>query len=448
MVPEINLGVIFVKFLFNLALLSVLSLSSACSMLPDWLGDEDEVPLTGERLAVLKPSKSSLADLGIELSETDFPAVRQLAVWGESPGDAERMGNLDVSTKLDNQQSARCGDGNAFRGTYVPAPVSDGERIYCMDSEGFISAHKIADIQSTAWEASVAKEDEETKPLPGGGLAVGNGVLFAVTGGGDVAAFEAATGKSKWRISLSTPIRSSLRAGNAKLFLVSADNVLYALDQASGKTLWKHKGLDEGAAILGAATPAAKGNVVIAGFSSGELFALNSDSGKVVWADAPGASSDARLSDIDANPVIAGGAVIVGTSNGTLNAIAGSNGQQIWEEDVIAADTPWIAGNYLFAITPEGLPAAVKLQDGLISWVAAKPEDDEDSEELVRYKGPIMIRNRLAVAGSDGSLKLFRAEDGELFRELEIPDGYTSALIAFGNALYLVTADAELIKLN
>ena len=65
---------------------------------------------------------------------------------------------------------------------------------------------------------------------------------------------------------------------------MTTDNHLYALAQDDGRRLWSYTAITQNAGLLGG-SPAVAGIVVVAAFSSGELYGLSVDSGRTMWRD-------------------------------------------------------------------------------------------------------------------------------------------------------------------
>src|SRR5690606_27342493 len=108
----------------------------------------------------------------------------------------------------------------------------------------------------------------------GGGIAYDNGKLFAATGFGLVHSLDPASGKVGWTTNAIVPFRASPTASNGLIFAVTSENQMLCISQETGEILWRHRGITESAGILAATSPAVLGSIVIAPFSSGELFAL------------------------------------------------------------------------------------------------------------------------------------------------------------------------------
>ena len=52
------------------------------------------------------------------------------------------------------------------------------------------------------------------------------------------------------------------------------------LSTDDGRKLWSHNGIPETAGLLGGASPAVEGEIVVVAYSSGELFALRVENGR------------------------------------------------------------------------------------------------------------------------------------------------------------------------
>ena len=116
-----------------------------------------------------------------------------------------------------------------------------------------------------------------------------------------IIALNTATGSVRWRFVTDGPVRFAPVARQGKVYTVSDDGHLYCLAADSGRLLWKFRGLPAGRAdrkLLGngrliSLWPARGGPVLVGGtvyFAAGLwpddgvfLYALNADSGRVVW---------------------------------------------------------------------------------------------------------------------------------------------------------------------
>ena len=115
--------------------------------------------------------------------------------------------------------------------------------------------------------------------LGSGGLAYDNGRLFVTGGSGDVLALDSGSGAEIWRSAVKAPVRAAPTIAEGRVLVLAADNQLFALDAGTGAVQWRHAGVFEQAGILGGASPAATSGLVVAAYSSGEVFGLELASG-------------------------------------------------------------------------------------------------------------------------------------------------------------------------
>ena len=68
---------------------------------------------------------------------------------------------------------------------------------------------------------------------------------------------------------------------DGRVFVTTLDNMTFAFSASTGVSLWSHNGMIANAALLGAASPAIENNKVILAYSSGELYALQTNNGRI-----------------------------------------------------------------------------------------------------------------------------------------------------------------------
>lgn len=428
---------------------------SGCSYMPAWMGGrKDDTPkLPGTRIAVLPVNSELQPDESLKDAPVTLPAATMNTDWPQHTGMVTALaGNLGAGG-LDKVTQASAGDGESFDHVLIPRPVVAGGMAFAMDSVGNISAHDAADVSHVRWESKgVAEEDEPH--LIGGGLAFDQGRLYATSGGGRVAAFDAATGKELWHKSLRVPFRSAPRVDGGKLFATTIDNQVYALNALNGDILWNARGINETADLMNSVSPAVAGDVVIVPYSSGEIYALSVADGREIWNDSlsPGTRTQASsfFAGIGGDPIIDSGVVFAVSSGGMLSVLAANSGQRLWERPIGAINTPWVAGDYMFLLTTDNTLLCFIKYDGRIRWATklASFEAEELKRRPISWKGPVMVDGRLAVVSSNGQLVLVNATDGKITATKEIPDDiYTSPVVA-GGRMYLVSQDATLYSVQ
>ncbi len=190
---------------------------------------------------------------------------------------------------------------------------------------------------------------------------------------------------------------------------------------------WTHTGIEETAGLVGSASPAVDGDIVIVPYSSGEIFALRAENGRQLWSDNLAAirRADAvsALADIRGRPVVDRGRVYAISHSGRMVAIDLASGRRLWEAELGGVNQPWIAGRFLYVVTTEGNVVALVAENGLVRWVMplGRYEDPEDREGLLRWSGPVLASDRLIVTGSQGVAVALSPYTGRLSARLICP---------------------------
>ena len=197
-----------------------------------------------------------------------------------------------------------------------------------------------------------------------------------VAGGRSVSAWNKTNGAKLWQVGLDEELSGGV-SGTGSLILVGSNNGgAFALDRQSGKVVWKQRLTSEVVAI----SPPANG---IAAFrtSDGRLSGLNLQSGEVLWQQVrQGSPLSLRGAS---TPVTVGGMVIAGFDSGVVTAFDMQSGRALWEatlsvprgqgdlDSVTDVDGKMKAvGEALFAASYNGLIMGINMRDGKPAWSA------------------------------------------------------------------------------
>lgn len=441
-----------------LAALAAGLLAGACS--DTWLGDtlfgDDEAAdaLPGERVSVLLLERTLEADPALAGEPVTLPPPLANAAWPvpwgtptHAPGHLAADGDLAVLWR----QSAGAGESGENIALSTPV-VADG-RAYLMDADSTVAAFAL-ESGRREWSRELLPDHEDGSAILGGGVAFADGVLYAATAFGEIAALDAADGAVLWRRTVVSALRAAPAVAGGRLFATGFDNRLFAFDARTGELLWTHEGIVESAGLAGAAVPAVSGDLVIAAYSSGEVFALRVENGRVAWTDSlilqGRLGARTNLSDVDASPVVDGDLAFAVSQGGSLAAIELRSGFRVWDQEIPSAQTPWVAGDYLYIVTVDAEVACLRRVDGRVRWVAALPryEDPEDREDPIQWTGPVLAGGRLVVASSHGELRELSPADGEVLAVRTLPAGVRAAPVVADGTLYVRTREADLVALR
>lgn len=440
--------------MLRLAVIAVAAVVLAgCDTVSDWFADDPKPVVTGERISVL--AFDSQLDPDPQLAETPVSLSKpwRNPEWpqgGGYPGHA--MYHLALGDKLGRAWTADIGSAADEEQKILAQPVVAEGRVFAMDAEARVSAYD-ASTGRRLWRVELTPRKEEGGAI-GGGLAWHAGKLIVTTGYGDVVALQSSTGLAHWVASLKQPIRGAPAADSNRVFVVTYDNQVHALDLERGNELWTYAGVAETAGFLGAANPAVDGNVVVVPFSSGELLALRADTGVVVWSEqlvrASGRISQAgALNDINGRPVIDRDRVYAVSQSGRFVALDMRSGERIWERVIPSIQTPWAAGDFIYAITVDAELLCMSRRDGKVKWIRQlrRYEDPKAKTRkgIITWYGPVLAGDRLLLASTDERLFAVSPYTGDLIGQVSLPDKASVAPVVADGTLYVITDDAQLI---
>lgn len=299
------------------------------------------------------------------------------------------------------------------------------------------------------WENSVGGVSDffsRLKPL----VAYNN--VYTASREGDVYAFDAISGKKIWQVDLSDIKKdrsfwdnrqSALLAGGPvagldKVFLGSENGKIFALDAQTGELVWQAKIKGE---IINA--PAIDSGILVVNTASGIMKGFNASTGEELWKidqDVPALT----LRGISA-PVIASGGVLVGTGKGDVNVYLLEKGQQGWSteigeptgstelERVIDVDSaPVVFGDKVYAISSRGNLAAIELKSGRVLW----------KRQYSSYRQIAVHRNNIYLTTLRGHVyALDRINGLERWSNLSLTNRGVSGPVVVDN--YIVVGDFE-----
>lgn len=433
---------------------SVLALSS-CGTVGGLFGsgEKEKPPLEGERISVLELQKTLTADKALDnTQQLALPDTWTNTSWPQAGGYPNHsMQNISFDrAEISRAWSADIGSGSTDELPLTASPVVAQGMIFTLDTDSNLSAFNTQNGKHI-WKTDVEHEDEDEAVISGG-ISYAHETLFVTNGYDEILAVGPNSGDILWRSRLPAPSRAAPTVIGGRVFVSTIDSRLVALSAKDGSSLWEYTGVSETAGLLGAASPGANNDIVVPTFSSGEITALRVENGSVAWSD--NLSNVKRyggglesLSDIKAMPVLDRGVIVAISFGGKLAAIDERTGTRIWQREIAGAQTPWVAGGYVFVLSSENQIIALSITDGSIYWIAELQqfEDEEDKEDPITWAGPVMIDDHLILAGSNGKMVEIDARTGDITRNIKTKKNVQIAPIVAEGTLYILAEDGTLV---
>lgn len=454
---------------FILPLICALTLT-ACETLG--LGETEDQPLEGDRLSLYDfeqtlqkapntrfgldgSENATVIDLSPNLEGGTDTAMQLAPLWNNkfwpqvggyathsmrhvafNEGQPKRLWRADI------------GRGATKNRPLTGAPVMADGKVFTLNNDAEVIAFD-ANNGKRLWEQSVLKPGEDEVVI-GGGVAFSGGRIFVTNGFNEVVALNANNGDILWRADTKTPVRAAPAAIPNRVFITTMDNEAIALDARTGQKIWSHRGLTGETGVLGAATPAITRDAVITAYSSGEVYALQIDTGMPLWSEnlsplARRAGSTA-ISDIRALPVFADNVVYAASYSNRFNAIDARTGRTFWQIPLGTGSTPWVSGNRVFMIESQGSLVSVNRQDGSALWQVSLPafEDENDMDDPISWHGPYLAGGRLLLFGTHGLARSYNPANGEMMREWRLGDSIRLPIAIANGVLYALDNDGTL----
>jgi outer membrane protein assembly factor BamB len=441
------------KSLWRVALLIAATLAIAgCDTLESLnpFSGEDDPKLQGTRVAVLQLDQTIKPDPAAAATPVTAPAPTANSDWPEAGGSpSHAMGNLALPAHIDLAWQSSIGDGSSSGVKLLSQPVVAQGTIFTLDASAQITATDPSN-GDRKWQVTISPQDAREETL-GGGMGYGDGRLYVSAGFPEAMALDIATGKVLWKHKTNAPTRGAPLFSNGRVFVLTIENQLLALDAKTGKEEWTHSGVPETESFLSDAGTAADNTVVIAPYSSGEVFALRAETGRVAWSDNLSAVRRASalwsLTDFNGLPIIDNGKVFAVSVSGRIVAIDERTGTRIWQQEIGSSATPWIAGDFLYLLSPDNQLIALSTDKGAIHWVKQldRYEDPEKRRYPIFWTGAVVAGGRVILANSASQLVELSISDGSLIKKTELPGPVFVTPIVANNTLYIVTDDGDLL---
>jgi len=249
------------------------------------------------------------------------------------------------------------------------------------------------------------------------GPGVGEGLVLIGTSNGQVVALDENTGKQRWLIDVPSEVLAVPRAQLGVVIVQTVDGDLTGYDAQTGERRWNFDRTEPVLTLRGTSSPLVIDDIVLAGFASGKLVALDVKSGRQLWeasvAVPSGRSEIEQLVDLDADVVVRDNVLYVVGFQGHLAAVDLRGGSVIWTREMSAYAGLAVDDRQVYVTDENSQVWALERDSGRSMW-------KQDKLLHRNLTGPVRIGDYLAVGDYQGYLHLLSIEDGSLVGRLRI----------------------------
>ncbi|MGQ0565706.1 MAG: outer membrane protein assembly factor BamB family protein [Gemmobacter sp.] len=379
-----------------------------------------------------------------------LPPVQGNADWPQRAGNVRHLPpHASLSGAPVRVWTADVGAGNSRRSRISAAPVVAGGRVFTIDAESRVTA--VSTGGAVLWSVPLTPDFDGTV-LSGGGLAFGEGRLFATTSYGEIVALDPASGAVAWRQRLTSTITGAPAVDGGVVYAVGRDSSGWAVRADTGRVLWTVPGTPTASGMLASSAPAVAGATVMFPFASGEVSAVERETGTPQWTSTVAGERRGRayagVSEITGDPVVAGAVTYVGNQSGRTMAVETETGKRLWTARDGAYGPVLVVGGAVYLVNDEARLVRLDAATGDTVWSVEMPYFLKDKprkrQEITAHFGPVLAGGRLVVVSGDGLVRLFNPVDGTMTATAEIPGGAASQPALAGGLLFVLGAKGQL----
>ena len=307
-------------------------------------------------------------------------------------------------------------------------PVVDGNRLYVGVERGIFYA---VDIHrgKKVW-------DYTTQGGVQARATVQDQNVFVPDTKGNVYALDKTTGKVLWVANLDGEIMSAPLYYDGKLYVVTLAKEFAILDPEKGTVLWQvhQRTKDSGFTIRKSADPVYVDGNILVGYSDGTLVAHDPKDGRVKWGKQLGDRSK-EFHDVDATILVAGKVAYVSSADNHFFALNPNSGAILWEAPMGNVNNALLYNEALY-VTSSGIVYSLKPDSGEILW--------EQNLEVAEISAPAVYGNWLTVVATKGKTYFLDRNSGDILHSWFVKGGSYSDPILSENRLFLLSNASRL----
>ncbi len=305
-----------------------------------------------------------------------------------------------------------------------------GNTVVAVGYEGRVVALN-ADHGNTLWDISVPGHISAT---PG----VNDNSVFVGTMDGTLYALDLKTGKSEWHVQMPSIILGAPAATDDVVIVQAHDSSVEAYAADTGKMLWSYDGTAPSLSLYSNSSPLIYNGVAYVGFDNGQLGAFDVYRGVENWQvpiaipSSPNAINN--LVDIDGTPAEDDNIIFATSYHGNVAAVNSPNGELIWQKALSSFEAPAIGNGKIFATTETGKVVAIDESTSQTLW--------QQSDFLYRFVSPpAVINNEVVVGDLAGYVHFLSMTDGHETARIQVGNkGINSAALVY-NSMLIVTGN-------
>jgi outer membrane protein assembly factor BamB len=334
--------------------------------------------------------------------------------WGQDRAGPQPTPLTEIKSTYAFVPAWRASVGPAGNFLFVPA-IADG-LVYAASAEGNLAAFGVDDgVQKWRIQANRAGLSA--------GVGAGEGMVVVATAKGEILAFDS-KGAEKWKATVFSEVLAPPLVVDGVALVRSNDNRIHAFALSDGKRRWTYQRTAPALVLRNFGGLVTSNGTAFAGFPGGKLVALSIANGSVRWeatvASPRGATELERIADVTGVPVLRDRSVCAVAYQGRAACFEMVNGQSLWTREVSSQAGMAIDSRYAFVSDDRSSVVGLAAETGSSLW----------KQDRLLWRGisaPLSIGRAVIVGDYQGMLHALAREDGSFIGRAATDGGWIAA---------------------
>ena len=253
-------------------------------------------------------------------------------------------------------------------------------------------------------------------------------------------------GKLVWIKNHGIPIKSNIKIYKNKIFLINQDNRILCFNTKNGSKIWDIRSVPSFIKLQNFLSSAiSKQGDVIAINSSGDLFKVNANNGKIDWSLNTLESTLAHATDFfKSSEIVIIDDNIIFSSKSSIFSYNLNTGYTNWKQEVSSIGAPIIDGKNIFILTDNGYFVIIDKDTGILISSTNILKILKKRKQETKITGFIMGSGKIYSVTSNGYLIVSSPVSGKVEYFKKIGDHVTSAPIINNGKLYILSRNSSI----
>jgi outer membrane protein assembly factor BamB len=319
-------------------------------------------------------------------------------------------------------------------GNFVPS--FNASNIFFADSSGVIYS-----IDSESGQVNW----ETQSNFLSSGVSSGFGILVVSDVDGNVIAHNQNDGSVLWTSNVKSEVLAPAAIDAKFVIIKTGSGELLALDKNSGELQWSYRSKLPNLTIRGSSSPIISDEQIFVSFDNGRLGVFQLDTGFPIWDGAisypSGTSELESLVDSDSSPLVEGGLVYTTNYQGNLNVFDLAQKRSVWTSE---------SSSFFSPVILKGVLAVVEANSSMKTFFMKSLQPSWNSDEYLNREisNAISFKGQLVVGDLDGYIHIIDPLNGSTTGREKISRKPIKTIISRSNNFYVIDEGFNIFSLS